>query len=300
MRTDLDGLEVLIAIADTGTFAAAAKQVHRTQSAVSYAVARLEAALGVQLFDRSGHRAVLSAEGRVLLQEARQVVDRARRLEHVSAQLRQGWEAQLQIIVDGVLPIEPVLEVLRELVIDAIPTRVQVKMEFLRGVQYRFELDEADVMVVKDWTASPALAARALAPVEVVLLCARSHPLAAGAHDGTVLRSTLREHVELTIQDSSPGAQPDARMFGCERVFYLSDFHAKKAALLAGLGFGWVPAYMVVDELASGALVEVPYGEGSRYAFTPVAVHRLDRPLGPAAERFLEALVRRAGQGVGP
>lgn len=290
MNFDLDSLEVLEAIQDTGTFAGAAKRLHRTQSAVSYAIAKLEEGLGVAVFDRSGHRAKLTAAGRVVLDEGRALLHRARRLEILAGRLQTGWEARLEVIIDGILPIDPILGVLQEFVAETIPTRVQVKMEFLGGVQYRFDTDGADLMVVKDFEPAANLRATALGSVEVVLLCGAEHPLSQVDSDDPVDRSVLQEFVELTIQDSSPGARYDARIFGGPRVFYLSDFYAKRAALLAGLGFGWMPLDLVAAQMARGELVEVPYLEGSRYEFNPVAVHRSDRPLGPAGQRFLQSL----------
>lgn len=295
MNYDLDSLQVLDAIVEAGTFAEAARKLHRTQSSVSYAVNKLETHLEVELFDRSGHRAVLTDAGRVILDEGRALLVRARQLQAVARQLTDDWEAKLAVIVDGVLPIELLLGVLREFADETIPTRIQLKMEFLGGVQYRFDRDGADIMVVKDYEPEPNLQATALRPVEVVLVCSREHPLAQLQVGAPTTRRVLHEHVELTVQDSSPSGQAETRMFGGPRVFYLSDFHAKKAALLAGLGFGWMPLYLIADDLRSGALVEVPYMEGSRYQFTPMAVHRADRPLGRAGTRFIESLQQAVG-----
>ncbi len=290
MKFDLDSLEVLEAIVEEGTFAGAARRLHRTQSAVSYSVAKLEEGLGVAVFDRRGHRARLTTTGRVVLDEGRALLHRGRRLQSLVSQLEQGWEARLEVIIDGILPMDPILGVLREFAAETVPTRVQVKMEFLGGVQYRFDADGADLMVVKDYEPAAHLRATALGSVEVVLLCGADHPLASVDPGDPVDRPGLQEFVELTIQDSSPGARYDARIFGGPRVFFLSDFHAKKAALLAGLGFGWMPMDMVSGELGRGELVEVPYLEGSRYEFQPAAVHRTDRALGPAGQRFLRSL----------
>lgn len=294
MNVDLDSLRVLDAIVVAGSFAAAARRLHRTQSAVSYAIGRLEDGLGVEVFDRSGHRAVLTDAGQVVLEEGRALLDRARRLESMAAQLREGWEARLTVIIDGVLPMAPILSVLRGLADEAIPTRVQVKMEFLGGVQARFEEDDADIMLVKDFRPAAHLSARALCPVDVVLVCAAAHPLAARC-TAPLDRRALQEHVELTIHDSSQAAGADTRLFGGPRVFHLSDFHAKKAALLAELGFGWMPLDLVADELACGALVEIPVREGSRYTFTPMLVHRTDRPAGRATRLLLDALGEAMG-----
>lgn len=284
---DLDALEVLEAIVETGTFSRAAGRLHRTQSAISYAVARLETALGVSLFDRSGHRAMLTPAGQAILDEGRAVLHRARRLETVARQLQEGWEPRLVVVIDGILPIAPVLDALARFVAEDVPTRVQVTMAFRRGVQERFEADRADIMVVKDFTPGPGLRSLALAPVDLVLVCGAAHPL---ARLDRVERPALQEHVELSVRDAGPTAGLDASIFGGARVFFLSDFHAKRAALRAGLGFGWMPLGLVQADLAAGALAELPFVEGSRGRFTPMIVHRSDRPLGRAGRMVLERL----------
>ena len=91
-------------------------------------------------------------------------------------------------------------------------------------------------------------------------------------------------------QHTAVDFQADPTMFGGSRVFFLSDFSTKREALLMGLGFGWVPAYLVEEDLKRGDLVEVPYERGSRYSFTPLLVHRTDRPLGRTGGRFIELL----------
>src|SRR5262245_32734697 len=77
MRLTLDALLVLDAIDRAGSFAAAAEQLNRVPSAVSYTVHKLEQDLGVAIFDRSGHRAKLTGAGVQLLKDGRDLLRRA-------------------------------------------------------------------------------------------------------------------------------------------------------------------------------------------------------------------------------
>ena len=289
MRITLDSLEALEAIHRHGTFAGAAKALHKVQSAVSYSIRQLEEGLGVELFDRAGHRAVLTDAGRAVLEEGRQLISRARRIETIASRFHENWEPRVVIVIDGILPIEPIMRVLRTMADDGVPTHIQLKVEFLGGVQDRFEKDDADIMLAKDYARSGRLTEHALPPMEVVLVAAASHPLA--STPGPLALASLHAHVELTVHDSSESKRlVDARLFGCPRVFYLSDFATKKQGIAMGLGFGWMPQYLVRDELAVGTMCTVPFKGGSHYAFTPVLVHPADRPLGRAGSMFLRLL----------
>jgi DNA-binding transcriptional LysR family regulator len=162
-------------------------------------------------------------------------------------------------------------------------------VEFLGGVQDRFEADSADLMLVKDYTSSSLLVAYPMPPIIVVLVTAASHPLA--AVEGPLALVDLHPHVELTVHDSSTSMRiEDTRLFGGSRVFYLSDFMTKRDGLRMGLGFGWMPLYLIEDDLAAGTLVELNYAPGSRFDFVPNLVHPTDRPLGQAGRRFLDLL----------
>jgi len=289
MKLDLDGIETLEAVVETGSFAAAAKRLHKTQSSVSYAIAQMEERLGIEVFDRTGYRAELTEAGRLILEEGRQLLARARGIEALALQFHRGYEPRLDVILDGILPMEPVMQVLKVLGEEEVPTLIQIKVEFLGGVQYRFERDDAHIMLTKDFEAGPEFMAHAMPAVPCMLVAASTHRLF-NETEGELELSDLHRYVELTVQDSSESRVKDTRMFGGTRVYYLSDFFTKRQALLMGMGYGWMPMYLVADDLEAARLREVPYVGGSRYEFTPALVHRAQRPLGPTGQRFWELL----------
>jgi DNA-binding transcriptional LysR family regulator len=71
---ELDLLQTLVAIVDSGSFAAAALRIHRTQSAVSMQMRRLESIAGKPIFDRDGRKARLTPAGETLLAYARRIL----------------------------------------------------------------------------------------------------------------------------------------------------------------------------------------------------------------------------------
>jgi DNA-binding transcriptional LysR family regulator len=287
MQFDLSGLEAFVAVVDCGGFGRAAQQLHKAQSAVSHQVRKLEEQLGIELFNREGYRVQLTAAGESVLAEGRRVLSQVELVGSVARQFTQGWEPRLLVIIDGILPLDPILDGLKTLAAEQVPTRIQVKVEFLSGVSSRFEREQGDLMLVVDPESRPLDEEETLPEMDCVLCVAPPHPL---ARKRSVSLADLREHVELSVQNSSEEQRSDRHFFGCERGFYLSSFQAKKQALLMGVGFGWMPLYLIRDELKVGALREVKYAGGSRFRFTPRLVRRADRSLGRTGQRLVELL----------
>ncbi len=283
---DLQFMQALDTVVREGSVAKAALRLHRAQSAISYQIKQLEQQLGLNLINRDGYRVKLTAAGEVILSEGRRLLIQANQLSALARELNQEWEAKLLVIVDGILPQRSILQALKNLADEGAPTRVQVKVEFLSGVQHRFEADKADLMIVKDYTPHSHLHAETLSEIECVLCVAPDHAL---AKMNKVSLAQLQEHTELSVQDSSQSAN-DEHVFGSERVFYLDGFFAKKEALLMGLGYGWMPEFLIREDLKKRRLVEVKFEENSRYRFTSRLVHHRDQGLGRAGRRLAELL----------
>jgi len=290
MRLDIETLKILDLIVRLGSFAKAADQLNRAQSAISYQIKKLEQHLGVSLFDRSKYRAELTPEGNAILTEGRRLLQQAHNLEVLAERFSQGWEPRLEIVIDGSVPMEPVMRALKHLSEMDISTRVQLRTEFLSGCQRWFDKHSSDLMLVKDYQSNPYLVAKPLKSMDVKLVVSSSHPL---ANIKNIELKHLHEHIELTIADSGSldPQHPDDLQFGGERVFYLNGFAAKKESILLGVGFGWVPDYLISKELDNGELVEIDFVGGACHTFTPRLVHSSERPLGRAGELLSKLII---------
>lgn len=285
MKFDIESFHVFNTVVEEGSFARAAEKLNRAQSAISYQIKKLEQQLGTELFDRSQYRAELTSAGQAILSEGRRLLVQVKHIGYLAERYGKGWEPSLEVVIDGALPMDPVMKALKIMTERDIPTRIQLKVEFLSGVQQRFIRDEADLMLVKDYVASPGLVSVALPDVVNILVAAKSHKLSAMKDIG---RRKLQEYVELTVNDSSSSSSEyrDAHQFGGDKVFYLSGFVYKKHALLMGLGFGWMPEFLIKDELKQQQLTHLDYRGGAEYSFTPRLVSTDFRPLGKAGELF--------------
>ena len=142
----LDALQLVDAIARGGSLAAAAKELGRVSSAVTYAVRRLEDELDVLLFDRRGYRARLTPAGEELLREGRHLLAAANDLARRVRRVAKGWEQELRIALDAVVPFERLLPSLTRFC-DAAPTQLRFTHEVLGGTSDALATGRADLAI---------------------------------------------------------------------------------------------------------------------------------------------------------
>jgi DNA-binding transcriptional LysR family regulator len=100
----VDHLAAFIAVTETGSFSIAARTLGRAVSSISYSLTQLETQCGFPLLKRGTRRSELTERGRALFNEAKAVVERARRFTSHAASLEQGAETRIRIAVDVVFP----------------------------------------------------------------------------------------------------------------------------------------------------------------------------------------------------
>src|SRR5437868_3729003 len=128
-----DALSLLQAVAQSGSFAAAARELGLVPSAVTYRVRQIEDALDVLLFDRSSRQAKLTAAGSELLRSGEQLLHEIDAVAHRVKRVATGWEAQLTIAVDTVLSFSIVLELAEAFYQLEPTTRLRLREESLSG-----------------------------------------------------------------------------------------------------------------------------------------------------------------------
>lgn len=280
-------LQVLLAVADAGSFAAAARRLNRATSAITYAIDNLEAQLGLPLFDRVATRKPeLTQAGRAVLAEARVVTHGVDMLRAKVKGLLEGLEAEVSLAVDVMLPTTRLVDALQafQTTFPTVPLRLHVET---LGAVTQLVLDGTatigisgplNVAVAVDGTESIGIGGVQLVPV-----AAPFHPL---ARLGTQARGAAREHIQLVLTDRSKLTEgQDFGVVGL-KTWRLADLGAKHALLLAGVGWGNMPMPMVQGDLEAGRLVELDLSDVGIYPLK--VLHRIDSPPGPAAQWLIE------------
>ncbi|QBQ96792.1 LysR family transcriptional regulator [Paraburkholderia pallida] len=279
----LEQLRALIAVAETGSFSAAARQLDRAQSVVSYTIANLEALLGVALFERGKRKPELTAAGRAILADARRLDLLMGQLNAKAAGLQRGLEGEVSVAVDVMFPSQRLVEALQAFAL-AFPTvALNLTMEALGGV-LKLVLDGDCAIGIsgpnQNWP--HVIEARAIGSVELVLVAAPSHPLALAAQPVRI--SDAREHTQLVLTDRSRLTLGQTFGVYSNRAWKLGDLGAKHRLLLAGLGWGSMPHHLVEADLEAGRLVRIALADRGLVNYNITLIHRTDAATGPACQ----------------
>lgn len=147
MALSLESLEVLDAIERKGSFAAAAHELGKVPSALTYVVRKLEDDLDVLLFDRRRHRAELTPAGRALLEEGRHLLQAADELARRVKRLATGWESTLTIVMDDLVHFRALMPVIQDFYAENTATRLRFCREVLAGSWDALLSGRADLLI---------------------------------------------------------------------------------------------------------------------------------------------------------
>ena len=288
----LDQLRTFIAAVDEGSFSAAARKLNRVQSAVSGWVSGLEQQIGVVLFDRSGRFPKLTAEGVLLLADARNIVSGVDTLKARAKLMAAGQETELSVVVDVFFPTALVSAAAKAFASQFPLTPLRLFVEGL-GAAYQPVLDgrcSLGILSTLPAVTFPSLVSERLGELPLVSVAAANHPLAAWAD--RIPRSELAKHVQLVLTDRSDLMA--GRDYGVvsPSTWRLADLSTKYAFLKDCVGWGGMPLHMVEKDIADGTLVVLDVDDMPRTGFmlTMSAYHPASEPPGRAGRWFIDHL----------
>jgi DNA-binding transcriptional LysR family regulator len=257
MRLSLEALEVLDAIDRHGSFAAAADVLHKVPSSISYVVGKLEEDLGVSLFDRSGLKAKLTPTGQAVLEDGRRLLRGAVELERRAKKIEAGWESELRIAVDVILPFRILLPYVTSFYGENSQTRLLFSHEVSGGPWDALLDGRADLALgaLNDSPNLPGFSSCAIGQVEMAFAVAPGHPLADMPEP--LDRSVIGQYRMVEVQDTS--RQLESRHLDLQSgqdFLLVPNLESKLEAVLGGLGCGFLPSCLV-HQCANQGLLKV-------------------------------------------
>ncbi|MDH4274509.1 MAG: LysR family transcriptional regulator [Gammaproteobacteria bacterium] len=286
-RVSLDHWRALVTVVDCGGYALAAERLHRSQSSVSYAVARLQQQLGIDVLRIEGRKAQLTEAGEALVRRARDLLDEARAIESFARSLAQGWEAEIRLVVDAAFPIDIVLKVLRRFEPLCPDTRVTLTETVLSGT------DDALLQGVAELALAPhvpdGFLGEALLTEDFIAVSHPRHALQVLGRELTV--ADLQPHRQMVIRDSGITRARDSGWLGAKQRWSVSNMQTAIAAVLDGMGYAWLPRNRIHPFLDDGRLKLLPLREGQINTIAMFLIFGNQAAPGPGTQR-LAALLR--------
>ncbi len=293
MNFDLADLRAFIAVADLGSFVAAAQALHLSQPALSRRVDKLEQALGFKLFERTTRKVELNAMGRSFMPRARHVLNELENALLGMTELSDRLRGQVTVACVPSAVGAFVARGLGEFHRQFPRIRVNLMDDTATNVLLAVARSEADFGISYLGTQEPDLEFDPLVEEDFVLACPADHAL---AHRKTVTWSEMAEFENVMLAPgtgnrmlldqalASTTGKKSSQIWSCE----VRHVPALVALIEAGIGIGAVPRFSIAQTTHS-QLVTVPLTE-PRVARMVGVIKPRGRPLSPAAQAFRDLL----------
>ncbi len=291
-----EAVAVFLAVLDTGSFSAAARQLGRVPSAVSMAIANLEAELDLVLFDRQGREPKPTERARALEPQARLLLAQLQQLNTQALELSQGLESRLTLVVapellssDWVKPLQVLAQEYPALEVQVISAPQTDALQLLhRG-------DAQLALVFQRPAADGRESFQEVGRETLVAVIARQHPLmqqlsAQGKLSDTQLRP-IRQVMLGSRQQDDRQAPGGPFCITSEHAWWVDHPEAALQMVLAGLGWSWLPRNFVQPYINGQLLVELPienFTNGEELWID--LVWSRERPLGLGAQRVVKLM----------
>lgn len=284
---------ILHAVIDCGGYAEAAKSLHLSQSTISYTVAKLQENLGIALLKIEGRKAVLTTEGRALLERSRQVLKEAIELESYAKNLGHGWAGEVRLMVDHNFPSNLLMGALNKFMQNGAGA-AYVKLQEVAMLQADDVLRDTAVDLVISERVPLGFLGEPLIEIEYLPVAHPEHPLLRQGR--AVTAADLAQQTQISIGSSIDVEK--ARPHDSRRAprWIMHSLDSVLAATLERLGYAWLPAHRIQSWLNQGLLKPLPLDDQRIYKSMLYLIHGRPWSPSPATGRLAELLRGACGE----
>jgi len=286
MKVSLEQWQMLSALEACGSYQAAAEQLGKSQSTLSYGIKQLQQGLGMQLLKIEGRRAVLTEPGVAVLRRARALLDEAQALETMGNDLAAGWEPEVRIAVDMIFPDEILFEALELFAPEGRGSRVEVISSTLSGTQDAVLHGQAELAICGLMPAG--YSGERLLKLDFVAVAHPEHPLF--SIEGEISEKDLKKHRQLVVRDSGTKRRLDSGWLGSEQRWTTSSFEQSAELVRRNLGFAFLPEHRVAKMLTTGEVKHLAKVENTKRGVYCHLVYPDKDNIGPAAKLLSDKL----------
>lgn len=258
----IEALIVLDAIDSRGSFAAAAEQLNKVPSAISYIVQKLEEQLAVTLFVRQGRRSVLTPAGKHLLEDGRKLLRTVNRLGEQTQTISHGWEPKIRIAVDSIFAIETLFKPIAQFLAEHPNIEIDLCEEVLSGSWEALIDDRVDLLIGAPGPvpSQQGLRTHVIDQLEQTFVVPKGHDLT--RLSAPISTKDIEGYRTIVVHDSAKSAIPrSSHIIEQSQHFFVTSVSHKINAIIAGVGVGFLPKARIENYLREGSLVEIQLNE---------------------------------------
>ncbi len=274
----LDQIQVLETIITTGSFRNASLKLNRAQSAVSYAIKKMESEFEVQIFDRSTYRPKLTPAGEAILKKSKEILSQLKDLEELGKSLKNGCEPTLKIAVSALYPLNLLIPAIKTIKKDFPLVELVLSIDILSSDKLLLE-NKVDLAITEVKGDESLIENTDFDSVSMVAVTGKSY----------AKRNFLNAHdlPQVVIRSSEPDSQRNSGIHNLSHHWKVTDFQTKKQLLMESLGWGYMPEHLIADELKKDKL-QVLIKKKIR---VPIYIcNRRNKTLGPATSALKDLL----------
>jgi len=253
----LEQIRTLCCIIECGTLKKAADNLHKTQPALSMAIRKLEDEYGFQILARDNYRLTLTEAGKSFYYKAQELLQSSEQLNSLGKHLGIGHEANIRLGYDAICPISDMLDILKSCQEKFPYTEIDLIGETRFGALDLLKKREVDLAISPWWPSFYALGDLESLPISHFKVIMVAAPQIFGEKQNVAI-SDLKQHVHISIEESdlSFDTRDLVLLKGC-RQWRTRDAYTLKSLLVEGLGWGYVPEFMVEQEIKNGQLARL-------------------------------------------
>jgi DNA-binding transcriptional LysR family regulator len=287
-RSTLEQWRILQAVVDAGGYAQAAELLNKSQSSLNHAVAKLQNQLGVELLEVRGRKAYLTTAGEVMLRRSRILTQQVEDLELLAANIDQGWEPEIRIAVELAYPRSYLNAALAAFYPLSRGSRIQIIDSVITGSAEIIQHKSADLVIAASAVIPKGYLGEPLCVTRFIPITGRDNALAGVSN---IDQTELSQHLQLVIRDTAQKPQENAGWLRAEQRWTVDNFEEAMAIMQLGLGFCWVPDFIVSDALAQGSLVQLSLNQSSERIAAMSLVVPKEETLGPGSKQLRQLIL---------
>ena len=287
LRVTLDQWLAFKTVVDQGSYSRAAEILNKSQSTVSYSLAKLNAQLPKPVLILEGRKAVLTAEGKVLYRYAQQILNAASSAESVANSMAIEFESEVTIAVDVLQQVSALVDAF-EIFSEQFPhTRIRVLETSLSGTAEALLEKQADLVI--GGVIPTGFNGFPLTTVRMLPVAAPSHPLVKKREN--VSEIELQSHRQIVLRDTGTKREQDSGWLGAQQRWTVSHFSSSISLVKTGLAFAFLPDKWINEELKDGSLHLIQLQEKFQRSL-PLYLMFADKPNAGPATRALSELIQ--------